>query len=55
MPDEVRCAQCELVIEDPATAWRVRFAARPFYEHRVHTACVRAFMDRHPPLKPSRS
>jgi hypothetical protein len=52
--DEVRCAQCERVIPDPKHAWRVRFAARPFYEHRLHASCVRAFMDRHPPLKPQR-
>lgn len=54
MSEELRCAQCERVIPDPQHAWKVRFASRPFYDHHVHAACVRAFMDRHPPLKPSR-
>lgn len=43
MSGGLRCAHCEEPIEDPARAWRVRTADRPYVDRALHAACVSAF------------
>lgn len=57
----LRCAQCELPIEDRTWAWRARTLDRPYADQALHRECVPSFREARnvrsvtPPLKPNRS